>query len=254
METDIRIIKWIEDKAGRSCQDFPDEGVFVCESMARTDEPKNRLLAQWISGRNGVLVTVIPRLVAAVKYCTEALADRELFSPFGLAEIKRALPTEDAKSLDETWGFDYFLTVRKALRPVKPQHKVIPLKKKDIPPEQHDLRMRERRISETDDFIWAFACYHKDRSVPATWLPEYCPLCAAVAVVIWLNDYIAGLGVGTEEQLRGRGYGLAVVSAAAKWILAQGGVAWYGAYSNNIPSVRIARRLGFSLEHSSFSA
>jgi RimJ/RimL family protein N-acetyltransferase len=44
---------------------------------------------------------------------------------------------------------------------------------------------------------------------------------------------------------RGQGYGLAAVSAATEWILGEGEVAVYGAYADNIASLRIARRLGF---------
>jgi len=68
------------------------------------------------------------------------------------------------------------------------------------------------------------------------------------------SEDIAVLGIETEEALRGQVYGLAVVSAATQWILDQGAVAWYGAYADNIPSLGIAKRLGFSLICQSFRA
>ena len=43
-------------------------------------------------------------------------------------------------------------------------------------------------------------------------------------------------------------------SAATEWILQQGAVAWYGAYADNIPSLRIARRLGFRFVCQMFGA
>ncbi|MFA5308500.1 MAG: hypothetical protein WC370_03320 [Dehalococcoidales bacterium] len=223
-------------------------------SGARTDKPKNRLLVQRITGNSGILVTGIPRIVTAVKDCAESLTDRELFSPFGLAAIKRALPSADAASLDEMYGLDYFLTEREKFRPVKPRHDVAALKKKDIPAGDYALRLGERRSSETGDFTWAFACYHNDPTVPAALLPEYGPRCASVAVIFWRGDDVAGFGVATEGPLRGQGYALDVVAAGTLFILDQGGIAWYGAYANNIPSLRIAGRLGFSPVHSSFSA
>ena len=58
---DYRLRKRIETLAGFSLQTFPDEGVHVRVSDARTDEPKNRLLAQRVIGKNGVLLTGIPR-------------------------------------------------------------------------------------------------------------------------------------------------------------------------------------------------
>jgi RimJ/RimL family protein N-acetyltransferase len=251
---DVRIEKWIENAAGLSITEFPDEGVRVSISQARNDKPRNRLLVQRVIGKNGVLVTGIPRIIAAVKECTEAMTNWELFSPFGLAEIRRALPSEDAKHLDEIYGLDYFLTEREQFCPAKTRHNVNPLKKKDIPLGDENLRLGERRSTETDDFTWAFTCYHNDPNIPAILLPDYGPHCASVAVIFWRNNDIAGLGVGTEDALRGRGYATDVVCAGTQFILDQGGIAWYGAYANNVPSLRIPRRLGFSLVHSSFCA
>lgn len=252
---DYRIRKRIEKTSGFPFQMFPDDDVCVRVSDARTDEPKNRLLIERVIGKNGVLVTGIPRIVNTVKNFVESMTSWELFSPLGHAEIKRLLSPADAEYFDETYGFDFILTENKNFCPVKSQHKVIALMKKDIPTEQYDLRMAERRPSEIDDFIWAFACYHNKPYMTATELASFGSNCASIAVVIWEGDEdIAGFGVWTEELLRGQGYALAVVSVATQWILEQGAIAWYGAYSNNIPSLRIARRLGFSLVYQSFRA
>jgi RimJ/RimL family protein N-acetyltransferase len=251
---DSRVQKWIEKGAGLPVTAFPDEGIHVCVSQARTDEPKNRLLVQRIIGQNGALVTGIPRVVDAVKATVESLTIWELFTPFGLAEIKRSLPADDAQHLDEYYCLDYFLADPQNFRAATPRHQVIPLHKKDIPAGDEKLRDGERRSTEKDDFTWAFACYHNEPGVPAAALPEYGPRCASVAVFFWKSDDLAGFGVGTEENLRGRGYGLDVVSTGTQFILDQGGVAWYGAYANNTPSLRIPRRLGYTLVHSSYSA
>jgi len=252
---DDRVRKRLEDDAGFPIKAFPDHGVCVRVSGARTDEPKNRLLAQRVPEKNGVLVTGIPRVVKAVSTCLRSMTSGELFSPLGLAETRRALSAADAESLDETYGFDYMLAEQECFRPAKIRHKTVALRRVDIPSEQFDLRMVERRPSETDDFIWAFACYHDDPNAPATELAPFGPRCASIAIVIWKGgEDIATYGVGTEEALRGQGYGLAAVSAATQWILAQGAVAWYGAYADNIPSLRIARRLGFSLVCQTFGA
>ncbi len=66
-------------------------------------------------------------------------------------------------------------------------------------------------------------------------------------IAIWRDGPVATFGVGTEESCRGEGFGLAAVSATTKWILEQGEVAVYGAYADNIASLRIARRLGFTI-------
>jgi hypothetical protein len=89
---------------------------------------------------------------------------------------------------------------------VRTRHKVTALRKQDIPSEQYDLRMGERRPSEKDDFIWAFACYQNDPGITATELAPFGPLCAGIAIIIWEGfEDIANLGVYTEEQVRGAG-------------------------------------------------
>jgi RimJ/RimL family protein N-acetyltransferase len=250
---DNRIRKYIESIAGLSLDSFPDEGVSIYVSDARTDKPKNRLLVQRVKEKNGVLITGIPRIVEVLKSNLGSMTSWEIFSPFGLQMIKRILPSNDAMDVDGNYGFDYFLTEHANFHPVNSEHEVTVLKKKDIPPGDYQLRMGERRSSETDDFTWAFACYHNDSGVRPVRLTEYGSQCASAAVVFWKGEELAGLGLATEEALQGQGYALAVVSAATQWILDQNAVAWYGAYSDNVPSLRIARRLGFSLLHSSFS-
>ncbi len=241
--------------AGFPSKMFPDHGVCVHVSDARTDEPKNRLLAQRIPEKNGVLVTCIPRVIEALSPFLESMTSDELFSPLGLAETRRALSDADAESLDETYHCDYVLVEPESFRPAETPHKTVALRRADIPSAQFDLRMAERRPSETEDFIWAFACYHGDMNATATELAPFGPGCASISIVIWRgSEDIAFYGVGTEEALRRQGYGVAAVSAATQWILAQGAVAWYGAYADNIPSRRITRRLGFSFVSSTFRA
>ncbi|HEY91359.1 MAG TPA: GNAT family N-acetyltransferase [Dehalococcoidia bacterium] len=255
MKPDCRACRQIEKDAGFSLQTFPDEGVCVRVSDMRTDEPKNRLFVQQVTGKNGVLVTGIPRIVSAASDCAQSMTDRELFSPLGLAEMKRVLPPADAAYLDSTYALDFVLTRHERFHAAWLDYRAVALGRKDIPTEQHDLRMAERRPSETDDFTWAFACYHDEPDVPAKRLAQFGFRCASIAVMMWNgSEDIAVLGVETEEALRGQGYGLAAVSAATQWILEQGAVAWYGAYTDNIASLRIARRLGFSPVCQSFRA
>jgi RimJ/RimL family protein N-acetyltransferase len=183
-------------------------------------------------------------VVAAVRPALECMSIEELFSPLGLAELSRAMQPEDAESLAH--GFDYLLTSRKDFRPAETAHEVVPLTKSDIPPDQFELRMSERRESQSDDFVWAFACHHDDPDAVATELAPFGPRCASIAIVIWRAPELAGYGLGTDPPFRGRRYALAVVSAATEFILRQGAVAWYQAYTTNIPSLRIPRRLGFT--------
>ena len=61
----------------------------------------------------------------------------------------------------------------------------------------------------------------------------------------WKADDFVEIEVNTQKDYRGRGFGLAVVTAAVEWILSRGAVAHYPVMPDNIPSARIPRRLGF---------
>ena len=243
VDHDERVRSYLEENLGFPLATFPRAGVEVRESPKRSDEGENRLSIIRIG--EGALATGIPRVAAAISPVIRSLTVDELFSPLGLAELRRAMAPEDAESLAH--GLDYVLTDRREFRPVETPHNVVALTKKDIPAEQFDLRISERRTpaeAQQEDFVWAFACYHDDDDAVATELAPFGPRCASIAIVIWKTEGLAGYGLWTEEAYRGRGYALAVVSAATKFILEQGAAAIYEAYTTNIPSLRIPRRLG----------
>jgi hypothetical protein len=79
METDNRICRRVERISGLPFRMFPDEGVCVHVSDARADEPKNRLLVERVTGKNGVLVTGMPRVVNAVKNRIEKMTGWNYF-------------------------------------------------------------------------------------------------------------------------------------------------------------------------------
>jgi len=206
-DLDERVRLHLERELGFSLDSFPRAGVEVRESPKRSDEEENRLSIIRIG--EGALATGIPRVVAAISPVIRSLTVEELFSPLGLAELRRAMAPEDAES----------------------------------------LAMSERRPpaeAQQEDFVWAFACRHDDEDAEAAELALFGPRCASIAILIWRTEGLAGYGVWTEEAYRGRGYALAVVSAAAQFILEHDAAAMYGAYTTNIPSLRIPRRLGFT--------
>ena len=245
---DRRIRSRIESDSGLPIEAFPPEGIALSKSPRRTDEPGNRLLIQRIASSNAVLMTAVPWVLELITSAVGSMSPSEIFSPLGVQELRRALPTGVTQTLPETYGCDYVLIDQSLFRPAATRHTPLALGRKDIPPEQIELRISERRKPVADDFVWAFACYHNDPDAPATELAPFGPRCASIAIVIWGDGSdIATLGVGTEVGYRGQGFAVAVVSAATEWILNQGAVAWYGAYADNIPSLRIARRLGFQL-------
>ena len=245
-DLDPRVQSYLEGRMGLPLAAFPRASMGVRESPKRTDEHGNRLFIVRIA--DGALATGIPRIVAAIAPVLRSMTISELFSPLGQAELGRAMEPGGIAPL--ALGFDYTLAGQRDFRPVKTRHTPVALTRKDIPPEQLQLRMSERRPhveAKQEDFVWAFACYHDDADATATELAPFGPRCASIAVIIWKAPDLAEFGVGTEEGFRGRGYGLAAVSAATKFVLEQGAVAWYGAYATNVPSLRIARRLGYGL-------
>jgi RimJ/RimL family protein N-acetyltransferase len=243
---DDRVRGYLEGRAGVALSDAPTDGIAVCESPKRTDERGNRVVAQRVAGRNGVLVTVQPGRVDAIADAVRQMAPCEIFSPLGRAELCRALGLSDEPPPQYyLYGYSYVLTRLDDLCPAQKTLTATPLRRGDIPPEQLEMRMSERRQPPAEDFIWAFACYRDHPTFRATELAQFGAQCASIAIAIWADGPVATFGVGTEESCRGQGFGLAAVSATTKWILEQGEVAVYGAYANNIPSLRIARRLGF---------
>ena len=69
-------------------------------------------------------------------------------------------------------------------------------------------------------------------------------LAAAGMLECW-GDRLLQVGIVTHPAYRGRGYGKAVVSAMTAHGLATGGVVQYRTLQANLPSVGIARALGF---------
>lgn len=241
---DGRIRSYLESGLGFSLDSFARAGIAVRESPARSDERENRLSVTGIAGH--ALVTGIPRVIAAVSPAIRSLTTEELFSPLGMAELRRAMAPEDAESLAH--GLGYMLTDPCEFRPAETRHEPRSLRRAEMPEDQLEVRMSERRPpdeAEQEDFTWAFACYHHDADAVPTELAPFGPQCASIAIVIWKSAEVAGYGLWTEEAYRGRGYALAAVSAATKFVLDQGAVAVYDAYTTNIPSLRVARRLGF---------
>jgi RimJ/RimL family protein N-acetyltransferase len=245
---DERIRRHLEAELGLALDSVPDAGPCFRPSPKRTSEPGNRLLILRMAGRQSVVVTGTPFVLSAVRPVVESMTACELFSPLGTAELNRAMGRIGYDSPAASCGFVYALSDPRDLRPAQTAHAPLPLTRKDIPAGQLDLRMRQRRRPVAEDFIWAFACYHDDPDAEATELTPFGPQCASIAIIIWRHGTdVASFGVGTEQAFRGQGYALACVSAATRWVLEQGAVARYGADADNAASLRIPRRLGFTL-------
>lgn len=69
-------------------------------------------------------------------------------------------------------------------------------------------------------------------------------LVAAGTLKDW-SELLRHVGIVTDPARRGQGYGKAVVSAMTERALAEGGIAQYRTLESNLPSIGIARSLGY---------
>ena len=210
------ICDFIELALGFSPRSFPNRGIELRETPVRLDQPTDRMMLRRIGG--AALATGIPRVLDAIGPVVRSMTLPELFSPLGVLELRRAMRPGEAENLGQT--FHYTVIGRQEFRPWPGQERATCL----LPP---DFTVRRE---DTD----AFAVIEGGERAAVTSIRS--PLLRYVYI-----------GVETVEKRRQQGYGLAVVSATADWILREGAVAHYNTRLTNVASLRLARRLGFVL-------
>ena len=207
---------FIELALGFSPRSFPHRAIELRETPVRADTPGNRMMIRRIG--SAALATGIPRVLAAIAPVVTTMTLSELFSPLGELELRRALGLQEADKLGRT--FHYTIIGRQEFRPWPAAEKVVCLLPKDF------------KVGPSD--VDAFAVMEGSERIALTSIRSKVP------------NYIY-VGVATAKEHRGRGHGLAVVSATTDWILSQGAVAHYNANLGNTASLRLARRLGYIL-------
>ncbi len=217
------VCDFIELALGFAPDSFPQRGVELRETPVRLDQPGDRMMIRRIG--NVAIATGIPRVLNAIAPVVGSLSLWELFSPFGEAELQRALGPADGGRLHHT--FHFTLINQREFRPYQG----------DVP----TVRLLPADFAVTREDVDAFAVCEDDEAAALTSIRSSVP------------DYVY-IGVETEEGHRRKGLGLAVVSATTDWILQQGAVAHYNTTPHNTASVRLARRLGFILTSELISA
>ncbi len=101
--------------------------------------------------------------------------------------------------------------------------------------------MRERRCTDGDDFIWGFGCCDGGTLI-------------SYAALMWSGLDSAAMDVETQPSHQGKGYASCAVHAATVHALRMNALVFYGAEVTNVPSLRIARRLGFVFAYESLLA
>jgi ribosomal protein S18 acetylase RimI-like enzyme len=241
---DSRLREHLEWALGLPLDSFPPAGTRIRVSPNRTDAPRQRLCIHRLPGRDAALASGIRRVVDRLAPILEQMQPAEVFSPYGIAEIRRALGADDAGSLLAEPGLDYAITDRGAFRPATGAHEVVQLTARDIPAtrKHFGLKMSDGDASPPEGVAWAFVS--RERGEPAS-----------IAVIRWYEHALASISIaGTKEAYRGRGHGRAVVSAATDYILRQGRVATYGTVQSNVAAVRMIRPLGYRLAYETIYA
>ena len=227
---DNRIVFFLEKKPGLRLRYFPPSGIEVKASGNRMDLPWRRLSIMRVG--DAALATTIPRLVPAVTAVTTRLSVSELFSPDGLTELQRALKPHGINEMRE--GLHFTATDRRNGGYGEFPETPVKVLKSDKPSGNLEASRYPKLLPPVHDFVEAFVIYQGADKAARAGIRRHSPT-------------FIEIGVETDEEYQKRGYGTAVVAAAANWILSQGAAVYYRVFSTNVPSVRIARRLDFDL-------
>ena len=226
---DDRVRFYLEESLGLSLDDLPEDSIPVVqfpERGARTlklgSVRKNRLLIRRIGSR--AIALAVPEIMNVIKPLINSLHTWELFSPLGVAELDRALGSIGYEALGGALHYTLsdtdFAGAGSAMR--------IDLDKlltSDHPPVEGEF---------DGEYVDAFGVAEEGKYV-------------SVAQIRWKTPRFIEVAVHTDEPYRQRGYGSAVVTAATEWLLSQGAAGHYPVTPDNLPSCRIARRLGFKV-------
>jgi RimJ/RimL family protein N-acetyltransferase len=217
------ICDFIELALGFSPRSFPRGAIELRETPVRQDQPGDRMMIRRIG--SDALATGIPRVLEAIGPVVRSMTLWELFSPLGELELRRALRLGENEKLWHT--FNYTVIDRREFRPHAAAEKAVCLLPDGFQVGPDDMD--------------AFAIVESGKQIAVTSIRSKVP------------SYVY-VGVATAKEHRGRGHGLAVVSATTDWILTQGAVAHYNTHLDNTASLRLARRLGYVLTSELISA
>jgi hypothetical protein len=223
---DVRIRRFLQNESGLDLEHLPTSGIDLYESSARSDSFDNRMRIFRVG--NAALATGTPEVIGAIEPLLVKITVWELFSPVGRYALERILDPYPVRL-----GFDYVLADKSMLHMPKLDSATTPVHLPSLP---HDLPNRKQlpHPRPGHDAIEAYGMYCDQKLVATSGF--YCRTADVV-----------GVTVSTDDSYRERGFGTAVVAALTKWILEHDAVAHYAALSSNIPSLLLARRLGYGL-------
>ena len=212
---DERVRDYLEGDLELSLSSFPEEGVLFhgCEAYP----------FQLVRVGGGAVFSGRSEVIQLLRPTVESLTLWELFSAFGLEELRRASEPHGLKP--QGGSFHYTLTDSADLREDGGGGMVTSLLPPGFGPDPATF---------DKEFVAAFCVNVGGHPI-------------STAGIRWKSDSFVEIEVETDQEHRGKGNGLSVVYAATDWILMHGAAAHYAVHPTNTPSMRIVRRLGYEL-------
>lgn len=212
-----QVKEMLEKSWGYTLADLPTMGIAVVPAR-RADSP----LA--VRTGDGALLLAEPQWEHAWQELAATLTVEQLFSNYGVFELARATLPDGVSPFGPVWCF---LADGESLRPAT-DNVVEALDSETL----RQLPAATYWHCSVEQATCGFAIRHADKLV-------------ALATVWRTLETLWEIGVDVLPPAQGQGWGRAVVSAAAAWILVRAPVAYYTTGAFNVPSCRTARSLGF---------
>ena len=218
-QNDNRMQEYFTGVVGCRLADIPSSGVTVIESPRRSDGRSNRLYAVRVG--NGAVVTGTAEVVERCGPIVEKLVVNELFSRTGEAELSRVHTKQKPEHC-----FVYCLTSPDGLieAPLPEGYRL------ELNPDLHPPKSDE----DLHRFVGAFVAHGPEGK-------------ASQSGVYFQVPKVMGIALETFESFRNQGLGAAVASSLARWALERDIIPMYNTSPGNTPSIRLIRKLGFSL-------
>ena len=210
---------WLETRLGYSLDRAAADSVTVLPNREQEMEP---LLALKI-GESGV-IRVRPAWVESIQRVTEGLALDELFSVFGAYELARVTLGEDIG----VWGPSWYFVGDEAHFKSEPEQNVTHLSSDEVD------ALADR------DVFWHCNWHDASASFGVLDQGKLVALCTVEDVGTPMYEF----SVDVAPDSGRRRLGQAVVGAAGRWILRQGGLILATTAPWNIPSARLLRSVG----------
>ena len=219
-----KIRPWLEKEMGASLDRMGHPSAALLATAPRSSS-RRRIWAVRVQGQ--ALVTAPENWLEGLHPVVDNLEVDELFTVFGSYELSRITLPLGTGVFGPTW---YLAADEGSFRAAA-----------DVRP----TPVSSQKLEKTFDASMFWHCSLRRADSAHAVFEEGLPV--ALATTQLLGNRVFEIGVDVAPEAKSRGLGRAVVSAAGRWILEQGGLIVAGAAPWNVPSVRTLRSLGLRL-------